>query len=151
MIGDRVEVSSSGGRVTIGRSTIINRYCLLEAYGGLIRIGERCNINPYTILYGHGGLEIGNEVLIAGHCIIVPSNHSFDAPDVPIREQGLSCRGIVIEDGVWIGANVTVLDGVTIGQGAVVGAGAVVTRNVAPMSIVGGVPARILGTRAKQA
>ena len=45
---------------------------------------------------------------------------------------------------VWIGANVTVTPSVTIGDGAIVGAGAVVTKDVPPMTVVGGVPAKII-------
>jgi maltose O-acetyltransferase len=48
---------------------------------------------------------------------------------------------------VWIGVRATVLPGVHIGRGAVVAAGAVVTRDVAPLSIVAGVPARVIGRR----
>jgi maltose O-acetyltransferase len=53
----------------------------------------------------------------------------------------------VIEDDVWVGANVTVLPGRVIGTGSIVGAGSVVTRDVPPWSVVGGNPARVLGTR----
>ena len=51
---------------------------------------------------------------------------------------------IRIEDKVWLGANVTILQGVTIGEGAIVVAGAVVTKDVAPRTIVGGVPAKFI-------
>ena len=54
---------------------------------------------------------------------------------------------MIIEDGVWIGANVTILKGVTIGRGSVVAAGAVVTKSCAPYSIIGGIPARLLKMR----
>jgi galactoside O-acetyltransferase len=62
-------------------------------------------------------------------------------------EQGERRGPIVVGDDVWIGANATVLRGITIGRGAVVGANSVVTRDVAPFSIVGGVPARVIGHR----
>ena len=56
-------------------------------------------------------------------------------------------RSVVIGNDVWIGTGVTILDGVTVGDGAIVGAGSVVTRDVAPYSIVAGVPGRLIGLR----
>lgn len=53
-------------------------------------------------------------------------------------------KGIVIEDNVWIGAGVQILDGVTIGERCVVGAGSVVTRSVKSGSMIGGNPTRII-------
>ena len=58
-----------------------------------------------------------------------------------MREQPIISKGgIVIEDNVWLGLNVSVMDGVTIGEGAVVGAGAVVTKDIPPFAIAGGIP-----------
>jgi acetyltransferase-like isoleucine patch superfamily enzyme len=54
---------------------------------------------------------------------------------------------VIIGDGCWIGANVTILKGVTIGAGSVVAAGAVVTKSCAPYSIIGGVPAKLIKMR----
>jgi hypothetical protein len=56
-------------------------------------------------------------------------------------------RSVVIGSDVWIGTGVTILDGVTVGDGAIIGAGCVLTRNVAPYSIVAGVPGRVIGLR----
>ena len=51
---------------------------------------------------------------------------------------------IVLGRNVWVGSNSTILQGVTIGDNAVIAAGAVVTKDVAPDTIVGGVPARYI-------
>ena len=64
-----------------------------------------------------------------------------------IKEQGSTSKGIIIEDNVWIAANVTILDGCKIGQGSIVAAGAVVNKDIPPKSIAGGVPARIIKER----
>ncbi len=91
-------------------------------------------------------LWIGDGVLIAPGCFITDHTH-LHAAGQPIAAQGCASKSIRIEDDVWLGAHVVVLPGVTIGKGAVVAAGAVVNRDVAPMSIVAGVPAREIGVR----
>jgi acetyltransferase-like isoleucine patch superfamily enzyme len=67
--------------------------------------------------------------------------------DIPMKEQGVTQKGVVIEDDCWIAANSVILDGVRIGRGSVVAAGAVVSRDVPPFSIVAGVPARVIKNR----
>jgi hypothetical protein len=94
-----------------------------------------------------GKVTCGNGVRIASHVSLVGFNHGFDDPDVPIHKQKHESRGIIIEDDVWIGANAVVVDGVKVGRGAVIAAGAVVSKDVPPMAIVGGVPAKVLRFR----
>lgn len=140
--------TAGGGKIVIGTGNEILNGCLLMTYGGSILMGNNCSINPYTVLYGHGkGLTIGNNVLIAGHCLIIPSNHVFSRTDVPIKSQGATSVGIIIEDDVWIAAGCQILDGVTLGKGSVIAAGSVVNKTVEPYSIVGGVPAKIIKMR----
>lgn len=134
-----------GGQIRVGHGTHIHAGAMLVTQGKDIEIGDSCTVNPYTMIYG--GAKIGNGVRIATHCVIIPANHVFDDPERPIREQGLDRRGIVVEDDVWIGAHVTVLDGVRIARGCVVAAGAVVTKSTEPMGIYGGVPARLIKKR----
>ncbi|WP_439816316.1 acyltransferase [Zavarzinia sp. CC-PAN008] len=140
-------IADRGTAITLGPRAMVLQGAIIATYGGNIRIGRNVGINPYCVLYGHGGLTIGDDVLIAAHTIIIPANHRFERTDVPINAQGIRARGVVIEDDVWLGARVTVLDGVRIGRGAVVAAGAVVTKDVAPMTIVAGVPAAPIGRR----
>jgi len=139
--------TENGGTITIGQKSELLHGVILMTYGGNIVIGEKCSINPYTILYGHGNLTIGNNVLIAGHTLIIPANHIFTDVNRPIGVQGLTMKGIIIEDDVWIGSGCRILDGVTIGKGAIVAAGAVVNKTVEPFSIVGGVPAKLIKNR----
>lgn len=136
-----------GGTIAIGEKTEVLNGVLVMTYGGNITIGSFCSINPYTVLYGHGGLTIGNNVLIAAHCVLIPGNHIFTDTTKPINLQGITKNGIVIEDDVWIGTGCSILDGVTIGKGAVIAAGAVVNQNVKPYTVVGGVPAKLIKER----
>lgn len=149
-IAPGVRLDADDGTIKIGERCWIHPGALVLAYGGSISIGDDCTINPYCILYGHGGLSIGNGVRIAAHSVIIPSNHNFNNPDIPIYQQGVTKKGIKIGDDVWIGANVTILDGVTIGNGSVIAAGSVVNKDVPPFAVVGGVPIRILKTRKRK-
>jgi acetyltransferase-like isoleucine patch superfamily enzyme len=136
----------AGGTLSIGKASI-HMGAYIATYGGDIKIGDGSAINPYCVLYGHGGLTIGNEVRIATHSIIVPANHTFSDPSLPIGRQPIDAKGIVIEDNVWIGAGVKILDGVVIASGCVVGAGSVVTRSLDPNGVYVGVPARRISSR----
>ncbi len=132
------------GRIEIKSNVKIKDYVKIITYDGYVIIGENTSINPYTIIYGNGGVSIGKNVMIAAHCIIVSSNHNFSRSDIPMNQQGLSSKGIIIEDNVWIGSGVKILDGVKIGSGSVIAAGAVVTKDVSQFSISAGVPARFI-------
>jgi acetyltransferase-like isoleucine patch superfamily enzyme len=146
-IGDFCEIS---GRISLADNVYIHRNVVLKSFEGYIEIGKNTTINPFTCIYGHGTVKIGNLVSIATKTTIVASNHNFSR-DIPIKEQGSNTKGgITIEADVWIGANVTILDGVDIGKGAIIAAGAVVNKNVDDYTIVGGVPAKVIGSRFDQ-
>ena len=116
--------------------------------GGTIKIGNNSYIGTYSCIHAyHGIIDIGNDVLIAGHVYIHSANHQFADISTPIRCQGNVPETVHIDDDVWIGANATILPGVRIGKGAVVGGGAVVTKDVMPYTVVAGVPARIIRVR----
>lgn len=143
-----LECNDNKSKIYIGNGTIIKSFSIISTQpGGSIKIGDNCSINPFCVLYGHGGLTIGNNVRIATHTVIVPANHNYNIPDKLICQQGLTKKGIVIADDVWIGAGVRILDGCHIGKGAVIGAGAVVTTNVPEYTVFVGNPARFLKKR----
>ena len=147
VIHPKAVIEPSGGSITIGAGSFIDRGVVLRPLGGSIFIGNNCSIHAYSVLYGGGGLSIGNDVLIAAHTLIIPSNHVYRDSSRLIREQGLSLAGIVIEDDVWLGAGSRILDGVKIAKGTVVGSGAVVTRSTDINTVVVGVPARAIAVR----
>jgi acetyltransferase-like isoleucine patch superfamily enzyme len=140
-------ISERGGSIIIGDGSKIGTMSIVEDRGGHIRIGRNTSINSFSVLYGHGGLTIGDNCMFATGLIIIPANHTFSDPDREIRDQGETMQGVTIEDDVWMGARVTVLDGVTIGRGSVIGAGAVVLEHIPPMSVAVGVPARVIKKR----
>ena len=139
--------SQYGGKIFVGEDCYLSVGAQLLTHGGDIKIGNNSTINPYSVIYGSGGVSIGNGVRIAAHCTIVPSNHRFDDPNEYIYKQGLSKRGIVIEDDVWLGSGVKVLDGVTIRRGCVIGANAVVTHSTDEYGVYVGIPAKKIKSR----
>jgi acetyltransferase-like isoleucine patch superfamily enzyme len=136
-----------GGRIKVGEGCQILEYAMLLAYGGTIEMGNECSVNPFSILYGHGGLKIGNKVRIAAHTVIIPANHVFNDRERLITDQGQVKRGVTIEDDVWIGAGVRILDGVKIAKGCVLAAGAVVAKSTEAFGVYAGVPARRISER----
>lgn len=107
-----------------------------------LTIAGRCHIGRFCQLDARGGLSIGFDVVIASHTLLITADHDHRSPDFAGR-----FGPIAIHDRAWIASRVVVQRGVTIGEGAVVAAGSVVTADVAPWSIVGGVPARQIGLR----
>ncbi len=139
--------------ITIGDGTFVMHHTMLHVFNfrnlpqAGITIGKNCFIGEFNVMRGQGGIHIGNDVYTGPMVQIVAVNHVYDDPHRPIRKQGVTAKGIVIEDDVWIGAGVTVIDGVTIGRGSVIGAGAVVTNNIPPYSIAVGSPAKPIKDR----
>ena len=111
-----------------------------------IKVGRGSFIGESVVIRGQGGVTIGDQVLIGPLAKILAVNHNFGDVTRPVMDQGISARGIAIEDGAWIGSGAAVLDGVRVGRGAVVGANAVVTEDLPPHSLAVGVPARVIRT-----
>lgn len=134
----------------LGRNTVLQtrvRFTKPEN----IWIGSNCNLAWGAVLTGGGGIRIGDWVGFGPDVKIWSQNHRFDDPDRPWLLQGLTRKPVVIEDDVWLGANVFVMPGVTIGKGAIVSAGSVVSKSVPPYALVAGNPGRVVGWRKQPA
>ena len=136
--------------IEIGANTLVMHGAVLHVYNfrqiphAGIKIGRDSLIGENSIIRGQGGVTIGDRVYTSPLTQIIAVNHVFDDPERSFVEQGITARGIVIEDDVWLGAGAIVTDGVHIGKGAVVAAGAVVTEDVAAHTVVGGVPSKLI-------
>jgi len=133
--------------IVIGDNTRIMPYAKIIPQQVFVKIGENCGVQYSCLLYGVGGLVIGNDVRIAASTMIIPMNHIYSDPVVPIWKQGETANGTTIGNDVWIGSNSKILDGVVIGDGCVIGAGSVVTKDLSPYSVALGIPARIIKKR----
>ena len=147
--GVRMDCLSKKG-VSIGKGSSIGEYGILKVTGSIsslgegIKIGEKSSFDSNVFIGGSGGVVVGNNVIAGQKVSFHPENHNFSDPNKPIRSQGTSKKGIVIEDNCWIGSGVIFLDGSHISKGCVIGAGSVVRGFFEPNSILAGTPAKIV-------
>jgi len=126
----------------VGHGASFLRFVELRSPGN-ISIGNHSVINQRVLLDGRGGqLVIGNNVDVAQETNIWTLEH--DPHSDYHQTKGAD---VIIEDYVWIASRVTILPGVKIGRGAVIATNSVVTKDVPPMAIVAGIPAKVIGTR----
>jgi acetyltransferase-like isoleucine patch superfamily enzyme len=143
--------------VTIGDGVNIGPYTIIEASGIItnlgkgVCIGDHSGIGGFSFIGGAGGVAIGKNVIMGQWVSFHPENHVFERTDIPIRLQGVTREGIVIEDDCWIGAKVTFLDGAHVGTGCVIAAGAVVRGEIPPYAVAAGVPAKVIKFRSRAA
>jgi acetyltransferase-like isoleucine patch superfamily enzyme len=136
-----------GNNVSIGRFSIIECTGVISRLGLGFRMGDNSNLGDFSFVGAAGGVEIGNNVLGGQGVRFHAENHVIERTDRPIKAQGVTHRGIVVGDDVWLGSGAIILDGVHIGSGAVVAAGSVVNKDVPANTVVGGTPARVLKQR----
>lgn len=150
-IDDNVLLDASGAGdegLVLGDDVIVSRNCVIQGKTGPVKLGNKVDIGCNTILTSGNGIYVGSSVLIAGNCYIGGGRYVTDRTDIPMMEQGIFSKGpVVIEEDVWLGAGVTVLDGVKIGRGSIVGAGALVTKDLPAYSVAVGVPAKVVKSR----
>ncbi len=128
-------------RMPVGARTSIHRRCRVYCPPG-VSIGAHSVINREVLLDGRSGLAIGDNVSISEGVALITLGH--DPQSASFENRGAP---VTVADRVFIGMRAMILPGVTLGEGCCVGAGAVVTRDVAPFTIVAGVPARPIGER----
>ena len=136
--------------LTLGPKAHLWPYSYLFCKRGRIAIGANTVVRDYTVIQALESVSIGDNTLIAPHCMITDANHNLD-PNTPITQSGRTAQPVVIGNNVWLAAGAKVMPGVSIGDNAVVAAGAVVTKDVPANAIVGGVPATIIKYRNGQA
>lgn len=153
-IGDNVEINGLskygikiGNNVSIHKNTIIECTGVISNLGEGLIIGDNVGIAQNCFIQVRGKVIIGNNVILGPGVSIFSENHNFSCKNKFINEQGVSRKGIVIEDGVWIASGSIILDGVIIGNNSIIAAGSIVNKDVPPYAIVGGVPAKIIKYR----
>lgn len=115
---------------------------------GKLIIGNDTNIGDFSLIDVSENVIIGKMVAIGPRCTIYTHDHDYKEEMIPAPWKGKPiAKPVCIEDGAWIGSNVTILPGVVIGKNAVVAAGSVVTKNIPPDSLYGGVPAKVIGQK----
>lgn len=141
----RPELITNPQGISLSWGAIIRPYARLECFEhagqlGQLEIDEGSNIHYYFHAAAASRIAIGKQVLIASRVYITDHDHAM-----PWKNNGLIARPVVIGAGCWLGEGCCILKGVELGENCVVGANAVVTRSFPAGSIVGGVPAKVIG------
>jgi acetyltransferase-like isoleucine patch superfamily enzyme len=113
-------------------------------------VHETSHLKSSTLIECGGGVVIGRYFHTGRGLTIFSTNHDYDAGDAIPYGHTVIPKPVNIGDFVWCGANVTILPGVTIGEGSVLAANAVVTKDVPPLAVVGGNPAKVLKYRGSE-
>lgn len=129
-------------RFELGDESTIEDFSTVNNGVGDVIIGNRSRVGLGNTIIGP--VVIKDDVRLAQNIVLSGLNHVFEDITKPIHEQGVTTLPIVIENGAWIGANVTILPGVIIGKNSIVAAGSVVTKSVPEYSVAVGNPAKVL-------
>jgi len=141
--------------INLGKGLTTGVNCRFDAFPQknniVLTFGNNVQINDYVHIGAIEGVTIGNDVLIASKVFISDHNHGYYGfqnkhthPSTKPSERELSSAKTIIEDNVWIGEFVTILQGVTVGEGSIIGANSVVTKSIPKYSIAVGSPARVI-------
>tara|TARA_R110000787_G_scaffold51202_2_gene121519 strand:- start:93 stop:626 length:534 start_codon:yes stop_codon:yes gene_type:complete len=143
--------------IRLHKNVVIDNKSVIS-FGKNITIPEKSYISPIELSVGDnswlgvnsficGKVAIGNDVMLGPNVVLPGANHNFSRVDELMKNAGVTIKGTIIESNVWIGGNVSIMDGVRIETGSIVAAGSVVTKDVPAFSIVAGVPAKVIKYR----
>lgn len=125
-----------GAHIVIGFRVSMSANSVVSATENAdITIGAGTGINYNTVVVARKKINIGNNVLIGPNVAIYDHNHIFNQKE-QMKDLGYKTASVIIEDNVWIGANVVILKGVTIGTGSVISAGTIISENIPANSLV---------------
>ncbi|QNM85183.1 acyltransferase [Polaribacter pectinis] len=133
-----------GNNVKIGAFSSVSSTSHMSKYGIGLKIGSNSGIGRFTEFGASGGIEIGEDVIMGSYISFHSENHNFNDVSKPIREQGVTSKGIKLGNNIWVGAKVTFLDGCEVGNNCVIAAGSVVKGIFSNNVVIGGVPAKVL-------
>lgn len=141
--------------IDFGKNLTTGGRCRIEVHGDhngkCLVFGDDVNIGYDVRISCCGRIEIGNDVLMGSHVLIIDNSHGKysgegyqDAPSTPPNKRDLNVKPIKIENNVWIGENSVIQKGVTVGFGCIISANSVVTKDVPARNMVAGTPAKII-------
>lgn len=133
-----------GNNSKIGAFSEVSCTSHFSKFGQGFELGNNSGVGKFAFFGSSGGIKIGNNVIMGEYVSFHSENHVFSNPDMLIKEQGVTSKGITIGNDVWVGAKATFLDGSVIGNHCVVAAGSVVKGEFPDNVVIGGVPAKIL-------
>jgi acetyltransferase-like isoleucine patch superfamily enzyme len=141
-------LGNAPGAIEIGDDVRILRGVTMSTTpNGKIYIGSSSHVGENTIIFSDIGIQIGNNAIIGPQNIIIDFDHTYASFEIPINQQGINRKEVIIEEDVWISSHCVIIKGVRIGKGSVVGAGSIVNKDVPPYSVVAGVPIRVIKKR----
>ena len=131
---------SSGNNFNILDSVVIN-------FPENISIGNKVSIHQFCYFDSQDEIIVGSNVSIGNSVKFITSSHKFLDKNDLIKNQGVTTKPIIIEENVWIGCGVTILQGVKISKNSIIGANSLVNKDIPQDSIAAGVPCKVIKER----
>jgi galactoside O-acetyltransferase len=142
-----VEIS---GNVEIGDNSVVGGFSYLSTMpAGRIAIGRDVLVNAHSVIGAMEYVGIGDHCIFAAYLHITDATHGMDEPEELIKHANPTSAPVIIGQNVWLGSGVMVMMGTKIGDGAVVGAKSLVNKDIPPMSVAYGIPARAIRDRSQ--